>query len=158
MTQFMEAHYRTQNVDAKKYTGERWGKMLITTIWNMVLQLWEKRNEVIHGKTIHDTQKTERQRLQHRVQKFFNMRESLDRSDREKIFYKDMDEILKEDTRYIKAWLKLAHRVYSAAKKEREKPRNEQKLMEQYFAWGPPISRKHRKQKNPRAPDDTHPD
>jgi hypothetical protein len=158
MIQFMEKHYRTLNVDAKKYTGERWGKMLITNIWNMVLQLWEKRNEVIHGKTIHDTQNTERQRLQHRVQKFFEMRESLVSSDREKIFYKDMDEIIKEDTRYIKAWLKLAHRIYSAAKKEREKPRNEQKLMEQYFAWGPPISRKQRKPKNPRAPDDTHPD
>jgi hypothetical protein len=41
MTQFMEAHYCSLNTNAKQYTGERWGKMLIKNIWNMVLQLWE---------------------------------------------------------------------------------------------------------------------
>jgi hypothetical protein len=86
------------------------------------------------------------------------MRETLDRTDREKIFYKDMEEIIKENTRYIKAWLKLAHRTFSAAKKERAKPRNEQKFMEQYFAWGSPISLRQRKQQKQRAPDETHPD
>jgi hypothetical protein len=157
MTQFMEAHYRTLNVDAKKYTGERWGKMFITNIWNMVLQLWEKQNEIIHGKTTQEEQRTDQQQLQQKVQKFYKMQETLDRTDREKIFYKDMEEIIKEDTRYIKAWLKLAHWTFSAAKKERAKPRNEQKFMEQYFAWGPPISLRQWKQQKQRAQDETHP-
>jgi hypothetical protein len=158
MIRVMEEHYRALNADAKKYTGERWGKMLITNIWNMVLQLWEKRNEIIHGKKFQEEQRTDRQRLQHKVQKLYEMRETLDRIDREKIFYKEMEEIIKEDTRYIKAWLKLAQRTFSAAKKERAKPRNEQKFMEQYFAWGPPISLRQRKSNKQRSPDETHPD
>jgi hypothetical protein len=158
MTQFMEVHYRNLNVETKRYTGERWGKMLVKNIWNTVLQMWENRNEIIYGKRTHEAQRTDRQRLQHRVQKFYDMRGTLDSSDREKIFYKDMEEILNEDSRYIKAWLKLAQRAFSAAKKEYAKPRTEQKFMEQYFAWGPPISLSQRKQQTPRAPDETHPD
>jgi hypothetical protein len=86
------------------------------------------------------------------------MKERLDVTDREKTFYKDLEAMLTEDTRYIKAWLKIAQRTFPAAKKEQIKPRNERKLMEHYFAWKP--SRKHRccDTKTSRAPDETHPD
>jgi hypothetical protein len=82
------------------------------------------------------------------------MRETLDNFDKEKIFYKDVKVMLQEDTRYIRAWLKLAQRVFSVAKKEQAKPRNERKLMEQYFAWRPPTTLIQRKQRTP----ETHPD
>jgi hypothetical protein len=38
MIHFMEAHYRQLPINTKQYTGERWGKMLIRNIWNMVLK------------------------------------------------------------------------------------------------------------------------
>jgi hypothetical protein len=86
------------------------------------------------------------------------MMETFDVTDREKTFYKDLEAMLIEDTRYIKAWLKIAQWTFTAAKKEQNKPRNERKLMEHYFAWKP--SRKHRRcdTKTSRAPDETHPD
>jgi hypothetical protein len=86
------------------------------------------------------------------------MKEMLDITDREKIFYKDLEEMLVEDTRYIKAWLKIAQRTFAAAKKEQNKPRNERKLMEHYFAWQPPMKHRSCNTKTPRAPDETHPD
>jgi hypothetical protein len=102
-----------------------------------VLQLWGQRNEQVHGRQAHDKRITETQRLQHRVQKYYELMEQLDTTDREKIFFKDVKTMLSEDNRYIKTWLKLAQRIFTAAKKEREKPSNEKKLMETYFAWKP---------------------
>jgi hypothetical protein len=156
MIQFMEGHYRQLQIDTKRYTGEKWGKMLLKNIWNMVLKLWENRNEIVHG--VSDDHRTEQERLHHRVHKYYDMKGMLDVTDREKIFYKDLEIMLQEDTRYIKAWLKLAQRALAVAKKEQAKPRNERRMMEQYFAWKPPITSRIRNQKAPRAPDETHPD
>jgi ribonuclease HI len=158
MIQFMETHYRGLSIDAKRYTGERWGKMLIKNIWNMVLTLWEKRNDIVHGKQLQEDHRTERQRLQHRVRKYYEIKDTLEHHDREKIFYKDEEVLLMEDNRYIKAWLKLAQRAFSVAKREQAKPRNERKFMEQYFTWKPSIEAIRKKSQGPRAPDETHPD
>jgi hypothetical protein len=82
--------------------------MLIKNIWNMVLLLWENRNEIVHGKQLQDDQRTKHQRLLLRVHKYYERRDTLESHDRERIFYKDEEALLLEDTRYIKAWLKLA--------------------------------------------------
>jgi hypothetical protein len=156
--QFMEAHYRTLPIDTKRYTGERWGKMLISNIWHMVLTLWSNRNEVVHGNRIQAGLNTEKQRLHHRVQQYYERKETLSTTNKEKIFYKDVQDMLQEDSRYIKAWLKIAQRVFSAHRKEQSKPQHEQKLMEAYFGWKPSQTTTRRKAKDPRAPDETHPD
>jgi hypothetical protein len=158
MTRFMESHYRSMPIDNKRYTGERWSKMLIRNLWNMVLKLWENRNEIIHGKQRQDGQRTEHQRLQHRIRKYYEMKDLLEQQDKEKIFYKELDELIQEDSRYLKAWLKLAQRIFSAAKREQVRPRNERKLMETYFAWRPTKKTPRRQTKEQRAPDETHPD
>jgi hypothetical protein len=44
-----------------------------------------------------------------------------------------VEAMILKDTRYIKAWLKLAQQAFSVARKEQAKPRNKRKLMEQYF-------------------------
>jgi hypothetical protein len=69
MIQFMEGHYQQLVIDSKRYTGERWAKMLIHNIWDTILKLWQKRNEVIHGANSHTEQTMEQRRLQHRVQR-----------------------------------------------------------------------------------------
>jgi hypothetical protein len=158
MTQFMEGHYRQLAVDSKRYTGERWAKMLIHNIWDTILKLWQKRNEIIHGANSHMEHNVEQRRLQQKVQRYYEMTELLDVQDREKIFYKTLEEMKQEDTRYIKAWLKIAQRAFRAAKKERKTPRNEQKLMETYFSWKPHETAKNRRVGSTRSPDETHPD
>jgi hypothetical protein len=97
--------------------------MLLWNIWNMVLKLWENRNENIYGKQHQQDQCTEQQQqLHHRVCKYNEMRDSLEHNDKEKIFYKDLEEMLQEDSKYLKAWLKLAQMVFSVAKREQAKP------------------------------------
>jgi hypothetical protein len=158
MTQFMEDHYRQLAVDSKRYTGERWAKMLIRNIWDTILKLWQKRNEILYGANTHMENNVEQRRWQHRVQQYYEMTELLNVQDREKIFYKTLEEMKQEDIRYIKAWLKIAQRTFRAAKNERKTPRNEQKLMETYFAWKPHETRKNRRAGSTRSPDETHPD
>jgi hypothetical protein len=80
MIEFMEAHFRQLPIDCKKYTGERWGKMLLRNIWNMLLRLWETRNEINHGKQAQAEQHTERHRLQHSVRKYYEMIDTLELS------------------------------------------------------------------------------
>jgi hypothetical protein len=145
----------------EKY-GERWGKMLLCNIWNVVLKLWKQRNEQVHGRQAQDERTTETQQLQHRVRHYYEKLEQLDITDREKIFYKDVKTMLSEDNRYIKAWLKLAQRTFTAAKRDREKFSNERKMMETFFAWKPSDRSRHstlrRSIQDSRSPDETHPD
>jgi hypothetical protein len=154
----MESHYRGLSIDSKRYTGEKWGKLLIKNIWNMILTLWENRNEIVHGKQTQDNQRTKRRRLLQRVHKYFERQDQLGQHDRTRIFYKDEEEIQLEDTRYIKAWLKIAQQTFAIVKREQAKPRTERRVMEQYFAWKPPIDAKERRSRAPRSPAETHPD
>jgi hypothetical protein len=160
----MEEHFRNLQVDAKKYTtGERWGKMLLRNIWNVVLKLWKQQNEQVHGRQAQDERTTETQRLQHRVHHYYEKSEQLDITDREKIFYKDVETMLSEDNRrYIKAWLKLAQRTFTAAKQDREKFSKKRTMMETFFAWKPSDRSRHstlrRSIQDSRSPAETHPD
>jgi hypothetical protein len=158
MIRAVENHFRNLQVESKKFTGERWGKMLIRNIWNVVLILWEQRNEQVHGRQAQDKCNTETQRLQHRVRNYYELMEQLDTTDREKIFFKDVETMLSEDNRYIKAWLKLAQRIFTAAKKEQEISSKEKKMMETYFAWKPHDRNSRRRTQEPRSPAETHPD
>jgi hypothetical protein len=159
MIHFMQAHYQGLTVDNKRYTGERWGKMLLRNIWNMTLQLWKQRNEVTHGQQLQSTMNTERLRIHHHVRTFYEKMDQLDTTDRDKIFYKDLENMLQEDSRFIKAWLKLAQRAFTTAKKERAIPGNSQKLMETYFSWKPTSNTNRRKKSHtPRSPSETHPE
>jgi hypothetical protein len=159
MLEFMEGHYSNMSLDTKSYIGARWGKMLIRNIWNTVLKLWQQRNEFIHGRTITAEQDTMRQRLAARIQKYYEFQDQLDKSDRDKIFYTDMESMIAEDIRNIKTWLKLAHRIIKTVKHERQKSKNSRKLMETYFQWKPQTRHSRARQAKPtRSPADTHPD
>jgi hypothetical protein len=157
-TRFMETHYRKINADSKKYSGERWGKLLLINIWSTTLELWATRNEVIHGTQQLQEQSTEKQRLESRVRKIFENAHMLENQDRHKIFYNSIDEMLLEDSRYLKAWIKMAQRVMAAAKKEAKVPRNAQKLMESYFSWKQSKAAKTTANDEPRSSAVQHPD
>jgi hypothetical protein len=157
-TRFMETHYRKINADSKKYSGERWGKLLLINIWSTTLELWATQNEVIHGTQQLQEQSTEKQRLESRVRKIFENAHMLENQDRHKIFYKSIDEMLLEDSRYLKAWIKMAQRVMAAAKKEAKVPRNAQKLMESYFSWKQSKAAKTTATDEPRSSAVQHPD
>jgi hypothetical protein len=107
---------------------------------------------MIHGIVSSAQQEKTRERLEVKVQRCYKYKEQLNFKDREKIFYTDMDTLLQEDTRIIRAWVKLAVRIIKITKKELLKPTNAKKLMENYFQWRP------RSNKPMRSPAELHPD
>jgi hypothetical protein len=159
MTLFMEEHYRGLGIDSKRYTGTRWGKMLLTNIWNMILTLWKQRNEEVHGISTENNIKTERERLRNRIIKYYEIAESLEVEDREKLLLKDLESMLSEDTRYIKTWLKMVQRIIRASKMDKQTTTNSRKLMETFVNWRPAENKvKRRSRTVARSPADTHPD
>jgi hypothetical protein len=58
---------------------------------------------------------------------------------------------MKEDPRFIQAWLKIGERIIRVHKKEAAKPNKARRMMEQYVKWHPPSqSHKPKPRQNPR--------
>jgi hypothetical protein len=99
MATFMDNHFRDLNVDTRRYNGKRWGRLLLQNIWNTVLQLWSTRNEIIH-RTVETHQKSRTQdRLELRVRRCYDSKTLLTREDQEKVFYREEEDLIKEDHR-----------------------------------------------------------
>jgi hypothetical protein len=106
----------------------------------MVLQLWKQRNEIIHSTSEMTQSSRDQDRLAHRIGKCYEWRDQLRREDREKIFYMEEAELLKEDQRFIKSWLQLAERIIRTVKKEAQRHTNSRKLMESFVQWQKPTN------------------
>jgi hypothetical protein len=66
----------------------------------------------------------------------------LTREDQDRVFYREVDDLIQEDHRYIKSWLRLAERTICMAKKEVRTKTNSQQLIETFFQWKPPGTKK----------------
>lgn len=133
----MEKFFRNRENDTGQETGSKWVKRLIQKIWDIFLQLWSQRNEIIHGKQEGQRSLREQQFLETRVSRCYEYQYKLRVVDREKIFHKPQEELLREDARYIKAWIKLCERIIRAYKKETEETTSKGRFMENYFKWKP---------------------
>jgi ribonuclease HI len=142
MRRTMDHHYRQLKVDTRKYTGERWCKRLLQNIWQVLLQLWKQRNELIHDSMLSNQESKETERIKTRVFRCYEHRESMTVADRERIFYTEAEQLLQEDKRLIKAWLRIAERIIKTVKKENERPNNSRKLLETYLQWKPRTRKK----------------
>jgi hypothetical protein len=94
---FMEDHFCSLELDPFKYTGKRWTKMLIRTVWNTILKLWKSRNDIIYNQDRAETERVIWENLQQRVEHCYNQAESLPAADRNLIFQRDINELLQED-------------------------------------------------------------
>jgi hypothetical protein len=107
----METHFRNKENDTRQETGTKWVRTLTHKIWDVFLILWSQRNEIIHGKQTDNRSQREQQFLEARVARCYEFEYKLRVEDRTKIFYKTQDEILQEDARYVRAWIKLCERI-----------------------------------------------
>jgi hypothetical protein len=107
-------------------------------IWDTVLTLWKQRNDIIHNNTVATKADRQRERMEAKIERCYTYRDHLTVQDRSKIFPKEKAELLKEDPRQIKIWLKMAERIIRVHKREVAKTSREKEMMEQYFKWHPP--------------------
>jgi hypothetical protein len=109
------------------------------------LHLWTNRNSILYNDQHKDRQTTQKERLWQKVESCYQYEEKLSITDRQRIFYKDREELRNEDHRFIKAWQKVARRIIRVSKLECAKQYREKTMMEQYFKWHPPPNKKKQK-------------
>jgi hypothetical protein len=123
------------NRDKKKEQDLR---QIIRLFWDTLMQLWSQRNEIVHNNE-HETQVERNQRrMEAKINRCYMMKDKLQFRDREKVFTKEKDELLREDTMTIKNWLRLAEKMIRISKREEKTARRTKAMMEQYFKWHPP--------------------
>jgi hypothetical protein len=142
MRKVMDNHYQKLNLNTRRYTGERWCKLLIKNIWQVILQLWKQRNEIIHDLVSASQLSKTQERLATRVHKCYEWKDTLTLADRERIFYTDANQLLQEDQRLIKAWIQVAERIIKTAKKENKKSNNSRRILESFVQWKPRSNKK----------------
>jgi hypothetical protein len=92
-------------------------RQLLRIIWDTFLILWQQRNNQVHNETT--TTKAERQKtaLKARVQNCFDKQFQIKHADRQKLFRKQQEELMEDDPRTIKTWVKIAERIIRTSKK-----------------------------------------
>jgi hypothetical protein len=156
----METHFRSKENDTRQETGNKWVRTLIHKIWDVFLILWSQRNEIIHGKQADNRSQREHQFLEARVDRCYEFEHQLRAEDRAKIFFKTRDELLQEDARYVRAWIKLCERIIRVHKKETTGKSREGQFMENFFQWKqiPEPTRVKKKAHTPHQKQDLRPD
>jgi hypothetical protein len=97
----MDEHYRTLNINTKKYSREQWAKKLIINLWKTILKLWKTRNNIIFDFENQQTRIAQRDKLEIRIKRCYDMKEQLSANDRRLWFDKDLDDKLQEDPKHV---------------------------------------------------------
>jgi hypothetical protein len=147
---YRETTLRLKGVEKWRNSGMKWTTRMIQNIWDTFLSLWSHRNNLIFNNQESAKADIIRQRLQTKVERYYQYAEKLTVTDKQKLFQKEKEELLTEDTRYINAWLKLAGRIIRASKRETIKLMyREQTFMEKFFNWIP--AKRPRTRKKPKG-------
>jgi hypothetical protein len=134
---FIDHQLETPHNNRKQKQGEKWLRKIIRKIWDTYLQLWKQRNEIVHGIQEGDKLNSQRQRLTARLERCYQYQDQLNINDRNKIFYKTIEEMQNEEPRLIQSWLRICERIIRVHKKEINKPNKSKTMMEQYLQWRP---------------------
>jgi hypothetical protein len=71
------------------------------------------------------------------------MKDMLRFQDRERLFTKNEEELLRKDPTTVKNWLKIAEKMIRITRRETKARTREKNMMEQYFKWHPPDRTSH---------------
>jgi hypothetical protein len=133
LVRVMEQHFQKLPVNHLKYTGERWARKLIKTIWDTMLQLWKERNDHLHQRDKAAKAETQKQRLEKRIARCYTYSQNLTATERLRWFSEPHKEMMLRDTRYLEAWVRTVERIINITKRERKKRPPESLIMEQYL-------------------------
>jgi hypothetical protein len=154
LIQAMDQHYRKVNANEFKYSGERWARQLIQNIWDVVLALWQTRNDTIHQTEARQQEKQRIEKMEKRVRRCYNFKEELQHGERARWFTDTVEDMLKKDARFIDSWTKAVERLIVITKREKKKRPKESTIMERFFNMDTKID-KERKQAGRRLATET---
>jgi hypothetical protein len=87
-------------------------------------------------------QNRQQERLEIRVSRCYTFKDAMKRDDREKIFYMEEQDLIWQDHRFIKSWIRLAERLIRTVKRQELIKSNKSRLMENYVHWQPRSNKK----------------
>jgi hypothetical protein len=134
-SRFIDITLKQRGCPKWQNSGERWTQRMTQNIWDTFLSLWNNRNTIIYEDQHKSNHDIIRERLRMKVENCYLYADKLSFNDRQKIFYMDEKDLMNEDPRYIKAWLKNAGRIIRVNKAEAKRKSKEKQLMENYFKW-----------------------
>ena len=124
---------RTKLVD-KHRTGLTWSVQIICTIWRHWLEVWETRNQVIHGKDESTREKATRQKLKFQLEELYSLKDAVCSHHRNKFFEHDIDTHLQKKNNQLSNWIRInSGPIQASVKQAAELNRNSVRAIETYF-------------------------
>jgi hypothetical protein len=116
----MDNHYSELGLNPMKFNGKRWAIRLIVNLWSTILELWKTRNEIIHDKESTKNNNIIKERVKGRVLRCYELSDVISFKDRHQWFSMDITDMLKQDAKFMEAWVKIAERVICIANASRK--------------------------------------
>jgi hypothetical protein len=158
----MDRHYDQTGVNKMQYNSKQWAKRLISNIWNIALELWATRSDLIYATSAELKAKQMRDKVEQRIQKYYELKDKLSASERQQWFSQSAQELLQKDFQYLGAWVNVVERLLRIARREEKARPPESKLMERFLAITNTVrkarTRKHKKKKTRNFVQDLRPD
>lgn len=105
----------------QKYKQAQWGAKLTKHILLYTYEIWQKRNEYIHGKTMKESMESKRILLKKEVKKMYE-RDRKNLTEKEKRYFKlPMNQRQKNGLEGMKLWLKLTEAAFNRADNDSQK-------------------------------------
>jgi hypothetical protein len=133
MIKTMDEHYSILNLNTKKYSGEQWARKLIINLWKIILELWKTRNKIIFDAENQQTRIAQRDKLESRIKRCYDMKEQLSANDCRLWFEKDLDDKLQEEPNHLCNWLMMTERLLRIAKREKKKRPRSSMIMHRFL-------------------------
>jgi hypothetical protein len=133
LIQAVNQHYESQEISAYLYNGTRWAKKIITAIWTIILELWEKRNNLVYNKNSSAAEAQNKAKLEMRIRRCYEQKSLLKAHERNCWFTKTLEEKLQEDHKQAQNWLQGIERLIKISKREQLKRPRESIIMERFI-------------------------
>jgi hypothetical protein len=113
----MEKHFRKSDTNSFQFTGERWARQFIRTIWDNMLEIWKERNGILNHEDKNNTSSSQKQKLTSRIQRCYEYQNNLKASERQQWFSESQENIMKKDIQFLETWTRAVERIITITKK-----------------------------------------
>ena len=127
LIQHQDKYYHSEDTeinptDKRKFSGQRWAKQIILTVWRTLLKLWKNRCERVHGRDERDQLKQAQRQYKRRVQECYDMIPDMPMADRH-MFDSSPSETLNRQPHDIELWLHMVEALIKQVHRERRDPK-----------------------------------
>jgi hypothetical protein len=131
--QAMDNHYTMLGLNKMSHNGERWAKQLITVIWKTILELWSKRNEIVHEGDRQKKDMMAKEKLYTRIHRCYELKTILTAKERQLWFTNSLKDQLQQDAKYLEAWTRTVERIIRITRQEQKKRQPGSQIMERFL-------------------------